>query len=183
VLVVLIIVGMVSGILFQALEGAYRLQNRFGMELFSVQQGQMATDWYRQSVQGLYPDYPNGQHKFQGNEREFSGLSSNPLNGEYGVPTPITWKILNNRQNGTIELVYLEGKQDATNILTWRGNKAHFIYFDEKQIAYDSWPPPLGLWAQLPQQIQLVTQDAWEPINIVAVPIGPTARLPRLQDL
>lgn len=182
VLVVLIIVGMVSGVLFQALERAYRLQDRFGMELFSVQQGQMAADWYRQTVQGLHPDYLDGQSIFHGNEREFSGLTSNPLNDEYGAPTPITWKIRNNRQNGATELVYLEGKQETT-ILTWRSNEARFIYFDEQQTPHDSWPPPLGLSAQLPKQIQLVAKDAGDPVNIVASTMGPATPLPRLQDL
>jgi len=182
VLVVLIIVGMISGVLFQALERAYRLQERFGMELFSAQQGQMAVDWYRQTVQGLYPDYPDGRSIFQGNEREFSGLTSNPLNDEYGAPTPITWKIRNNQRSGTMELVYLEGKQETT-ILTWRGNEARFIYFDEKQTVYDSWPPPLGLWTQLPKQIQLVAKDAGDSINIVASTMGPSMPLPRPLDL
>ncbi len=182
VLVVLIIVAMVSGILFQALERAYRLQERFGTELFSVQQRQMATDWYRQTVQGLHPDYPDGRSLFQGNEREFSGLSSNALGHDYGAPTPITWKIRNHRQSGTSELVYLEEKQE-TLILTWHGNAAHFIYLDEKQVTHESWPPPLGLWPQLPKQIQLVTQDGGDPVNITATIMGPASPLPRMQDL
>lgn len=182
VLVVLIIVGMVSGILFQALERAYRLQERFGTELFNVQQGQMAADWYRQTVQGLHPDYPDGRSIFQGKQREFSGLTSNPLSNEFGAPTPITWKMRNNRHDGVTELVYLEGEQETT-ILTWRGNQARFIYVDEKQISHDNWPPPLGLSTQLPKQIQLVTQDAGDPVNIVAAPMGPTNPLPRPQEL
>lgn len=182
VLVVLIIVGMVSGVLFQALERAYRLQERFGMELFNVQQGQMAADWYRQTVQGLHPDYPDGRSIFQGNTREFSGLTSNPLGDEYGAPTPITWKIRNNRQNGTMELVYLEGKQE-TIILAWHSNEARFFYFDEKQTPHDSWPPPLGRSTQLPKQIQLVAQDAGDPVNIIAATMGPAIPLPRPLDL
>lgn len=181
VLVVLIIVAMISGVLFQALERAYRLQERFGVELFNVQHGQMAADWYRQSVQGLLPDYPDGRNIFQGKDREFSGLSSNPPSDGYGMPTPITWKIRNNQQDGTTELVYLEEKQE-TPILIWHGNGARFIYFDEKQTPHDSWPPPLGLSTQLPKQIQLVAKDAGEPINIVASLRGPVATLPRLQD-
>jgi len=182
ILVVLIIVAMVSGLLFQALERAYRLQERFGMELFNVQQGQMATDWYRQTIQGLHPDYPDGRNRFQGKDREFSGLTSNPLSNEYGVPTPVNWKILENRQYGVTELVYLEEQQEAP-ILIWRGNGARFIYFDEKQTPHDSWPPPLGLSKQLPKQIQLVAQGTSEPINIVASPMGPASPLPRPQDL
>lgn len=180
VLVVLIITGMIGGILFQALERAYRLQERFGIELFSAQQGQMAADWYRQTIQGLQPDYPDGQNIFQGNDREFSGLSNNPLNGEYGAPTPITWRLSNNK--GITELVYLEGKRETT-ILSWLGHEARFIYFDEKQAPHDKWPPPLEQSSQLPKQIQLVAQDAGEPIGIVAVTMGPTMPLLRPQKM
>lgn len=182
VLVVLIIVAMISGVLFQVLERAYRLQERFGVELFNVQHGQMAADWYRQSVQGLLPDYPDGRNIFQGKDREFSGLSSNPPSDGYGMPTPITWKIRNNRQNGTMELAYLEGKQE-TIILAWHSNEARFFYFDEKQTSHDSWPPPLGRSTQLPKQIQLVTKDAGDPVNIIASTMGPTMPAPRPQDM
>ena len=181
VLVVLIIVGMTSGVLFQALEQAYRLQERFGMELFKAQQGQMAADWYRQTVQGLHPDYPDGQNVFHGEGREFSGLTGNPLSDEYGAPTPVTWKIRSNPQNGITELVYLEEKRE-TQVLTWRGNQARFIYLDEQQTPHDSWPPPLGLSTQLPKQIQLMATDAGEPVGIIAVTMGPTAPVWRAQD-
>jgi len=181
VLVVLIIAALIGGVLFQALEQAYRLQDRFGTELFKVQQGQMAADWYRQTVQGLYPDFADGQNIFHGEDKTFSGLTTNPLGDEYGAPTPITWKIRNSQQNGATELVYLEGKQQTT-ILTWRGDEARFIYFDEQQSPHDSWPPPLGLWTQLPKQIQLVARNAGEPVSIVAATMGPANPLLRPQD-
>lgn len=181
VLVVLIIVGMTSGILFQALERAYQLQQRFGVELFNIQHGQMSADWYRQTIQGLHPDYPDGQNIFHGDDRAFSGLTNNPLSDEYGAPTPITWKIRDTQQNGSAELVYIEEKHETT-VLTLRGNQIRFIYFDEKLTPHDSWPPPLGLSTQLPKQIQLVVKDTIEPINIVASPKGNSERPPRLQD-
>lgn len=181
VLVVLIIVGITSGILFQALEQSYRLQDRFGSELFKVQQGQMAADWYRQTVQGLQPDYPDGRNRFHGDDREFSGLSTNPLGEEYGAATLITWKLRSNQQNGTAELVYMEASRE-TPILSWRGNQARFIYLDEHQASHDSWPPPLGLSPQLPRQIHLMANDAGEAVIIVASTMGPTATLQRTQD-
>jgi prepilin-type N-terminal cleavage/methylation domain-containing protein len=179
VLVVLILFGMIGSILFQALERAYHLQDRFGTELFSVQQGQMATDWYRQTVQGLYPEYPAGPNLFRGNAQEFSGLSTNPLNSDPGAPTSITWQIRNNLQNGTIELIYIEGKQESP-ILNWQSKGARFIYLDEKLAAQEVWPPPLGLTNQLPTQIQLEIKGAG---TLIASPMGPTQLLPRLQDL
>jgi prepilin-type N-terminal cleavage/methylation domain-containing protein len=181
-LVVLIMTGMISGILFQALERAYRLQERFGTELFSAQQGQMATDWYRQTIQGLRPDYPDGKSLFKGSDKEFSGLTDSAL-GEYqGVPTTITWQIGKNQQSGQTELLYLEGQQQTT-ILTWPPNDAHFVYLDEKQESHDSWPPPFGKWPQLPKQIQLITRDGPDPLHIVATPLCTALPMPRIKDL
>lgn len=182
VLVVLIMVGLISGVLFQALERAYRLQSRFGAELFKVQHGQMAADWYRQTVQGLYPDQPDGKNLFRGDAGGFSGLSNNPLDEDYGAPTPIAWKIKSNQQDGGTELTYIDGQRE-TPVLLWRGRQAHFIYLDELQVRHDSWPPPLGLFPQLPKQIQLEASDAGEPLVIVASPMGPTAPLLRPQDI
>ncbi len=181
VLVVLILVAMISSVLFQALERAYRLQERFGTELFKVQQGQMAADWYRQTVQGLYPDQPDGKNIFRGQDREFSGLSSNPLGDDYGAPTPITWKLRSNQANGATELVYIEAMRE-TPVLSWRGKQARFVYLDQQRAPHDGWPPPLGLFTQLPRQIQLEANDGGESIVIVASPMGPTEPLLRSQD-
>ena len=178
VLVVLIIVGMTSGVLFEALERAYRLQERFGIALFKAQQGQMAADWYRQTIEGLQPDDLDGAHVFKGKDNEFSGLTSNPLSGEYGAPTPVTWEVRNNRKDGRTELVYIEGKHE-TSVLSWGSKQARFIYLDEKLMPYSSWPPPLGLSTQIPKQIQLVTRDYGEPVSIIASPMGAITTPPR----
>ncbi len=181
VLVVLIMAALVSGILFQSLERAYRLQSRFGAELFKVQQGQMAADWYRQSVQGLYPDQADGADLFRGKAQDFSGLSSNPLSESYGAPTAISWKIQPGADGDTTELVYTEQKKD-TPVLVWKTKQARFVYIDTEKAPHDSWPPPLGLFPQLPTQIQIVTTDLGEPIQLVAAPMGPTTPMLRLQD-
>jgi general secretion pathway protein J len=179
ILVVLIIVGMVSGILLQALERAYRLQERFGTELFDMQQRQMATDWYRLTVKGLFPDYADGRHKFKGDDREFSGLSNNPLSGGYGALTPITWRIRNSKGNQT-ELVYIENNKEVS-LLSWQGQGARFIYLDKEMTPHHSWPPALGLHKQLPTMIRIETDG--EDAAILASPMGPDTPLPRLQDM
>ena len=182
VLVVMTLVALVSGVLFEALERAYRLKERFGVELFNVQQGQMATDWYRQSVNGLYPDYPDGGNVFKGAEQEFSGLSTNPLNADYGMPTAVTWKLQSQPQSGISTLVYVVGKQE-TAILSWRGKDARFAYFDDTRSAHDEWPPRLGKFPQLPMQIQIQSKDGSESMVLVASPMGPTVPLIRMRDI
>lgn len=182
ILVVLIMTGMVSGILFQAIERAYRLQERFGIELFSAQQGQMATDWYRQTIQGLRPDYPDGKSQFKGTQNEFSGLTDLSLGQNQGMPTAITWQLRNNPESGQTELRYLESQQ-ATTILAWPRTEAHFVYMDDKQAPHELWPPPLGLWPQLPSQIQLISRDRGEAIAIIATPMCTAKPVLRFKDL
>ena len=181
VLVVLILVGMISGVLFQALERAFSLQVRFGSELFKTQQGQMATDWYRQAVQGLYPDQPDGPQLFRGTATEFSGLTTNPLGLDYGAPTAVTWR-LEKADDGLWQLRYTEAGPPS-NILQWQGKAAKFVYIDAQQEPHDQWPPPLGLFPQLPKQIELVADDLGESIVIIAAPQGPAEPILRAQDL
>ena len=181
VLVVLVMAALVSSILFQALERAYRLQSRFGSELFKVQQGQMAEDWYRQSVAGLYPDRADGADLFRGKAKDFAGLSSTPLSESYGAPTPISWKIQAGSDGDTRELVYVEDKKQ-TLVLVWKSKQASFVYIDSEKAPHNTWPPPLGLFPQLPTQIQIVTSNLGEPIQLVATPMGPTSPALRPQD-
>ena len=68
ILVVLVIVGLISSILLQALDQVYKLQGRFGVQLAQSQQGTMYTDWFRQVVQGLQTDYPDAKGIFKGEE-------------------------------------------------------------------------------------------------------------------
>ncbi len=184
VLVVLIMTGTITGLLFQALERAYRLQDRFGAELFGAQQGQMATDWYRQTVQGLRTDYPDGKNLFKGSEQEFSGLSDNSLGGQSGAPTPIRWQIRKDLRSGLIELVYSAQDKD-TPIFSWQTKAARFAYIDDQQTAHDAWPPPLGRWPQMPKQIQLITLggNGIDPVTIIAAPMSTAMPPLRLKDI
>ena len=181
-LVVLIIVGLVSGILLQAVEQVFRLQRRFGVEVAVSQQGAMLSDWFRQTIEGLFPDYPDGKHKFSGTERRLSGLTTNSLTTEYGVPTVITWELAFDPDSGRTRLLNGTGK-DAAPLMSWQGNQGRFVYLDAKGEAHDSWPPRLGDWPQLPAAIRLEGLREGEPLILVAVPMGPKNTLPRLKDI
>nr|WP_295784909.1 type II secretion system protein [Rhodoferax sp.] len=181
-LVVLIMVAMISSVLFQALERSYSLQRRFGTELFKVQQGQMATDWYRQTVQGLYPDQLGASNTFHGDASSFSGLTTNPLGDDHGAPTPFQWTLVIHPDRNNTELTYRDSGPPTT-LLTWRGTDAKFVYLDEQQVTHDRWPPPLGLFPQLPRQIHVEAKDDGERISIFASPRGPTDPEPRPQDV
>lgn len=171
-LVVLMIVGFITSILFQALSQVYKLQSRFGLQLAESQQGAMYTDWYRQVVQGLQADYPNGKEKFQGSEAEFIGVTTSPLSTNYGAPTKVSLRLQRNIREEMTELLYTANEQKMILSL-WPEKKAsRFIYVDATGEQHDTWPPPFGIWPQLPNMILLQRQMDVEPQFIAAVPRG-----------
>lgn len=180
-LVVLVIVSMTSAVIFQAFDRVYRLQSRFGVELFDAQQGAMSIDWFRQTVQGLLSDYADGANKFSGSAHEFSGLSTNPLSEEYGSTTGIKWRISFDPGTGGTQLVYADAAGEST-IAEWQGGAARFIYVDDKLESHENWPPALGMWPQLPKLIRLEAVDRGATLVIMAMPVGSPVPLPRPQD-
>lgn len=182
ILVVLVIVSLVSGILFQAMGQVAHLQKKFGVELVHAQQGEMLSNWFQQSIEGLLPDYPDGKNKFSGAERRLSGLTTSPLASENGVPSPLVWELAFDADTGETRLLYGADK-GAVPVISWPGNKGKFTYLDSKGELHESWPPRLGLWPQLPAAIRVETLRDGEPAIMMAVPMGPTDPLPRIVDV
>lgn len=180
-LVVLILTGVITGILMQGLNQVFRLQTHFGRELFNTQQGQMYAEWFRQSVNGLMPDYNDGTHKFKGSQREFSGMTLSPLDMAAETLVPFVWRLRFDPKSGHTQLLY-GVEDDAPAVLAWRGNSGRFVYIDDNREAHDDWPPFLGKWPQLPKAIYLESRSAEEPRIIVAAPKGPEDPLPRQKD-
>ena len=180
-LVVLIIAGMVVGILMQGLHQVLRLRTYFGMELFNTQQGEMYSEWFRQSVNGLMPDYSESKYKFKGTEREFSGRTLSPLDAANEALVPFVWRLRFEPKTGQTQLQY--GSTDAAPaILEWPGNSGKFVYFDASNQEHEAWPPVLGKWPQLPRVIFLEYRINDEPRVIVAVPKGLENPLSRQRD-
>lgn len=181
-LVVLILTGMITGILAQGLHQTFLLQTHFGRELFNTQQGEMYTTWFRQSVNGLMPDYEDGKHKFKGSAQEFSGMTLAPLNAATETLSSFVWRLEFDPQSGQTQLKYGAGGE-APVVLNWPGNSGRFVYFDGNDEPHETWPPFLGKWPQLPKVIYLESQNSTEPRIFVASPKGLESPLPRQRDL
>jgi len=180
-LVVLILSGMITGILIQGLQQVFRLQTNVGIELFKTQQGEMYTEWFRQSVNGIMPDAFDGKNRFKGSSREFSGMTLAPLNMASEALLPFTWRLKFEPNVGQTQLLY-GPDEDAPSIMSWPGSSGRFVYFDSTNQAHDAWPPFLGKWPQLPKAIYLESQSSDHPRIIVAVPKGLEDPLPRKKD-
>lgn len=182
ILVVLVITGFVVAILLQGLHQVFRLQSHFGNEIYHSQQGAMLADWFRQSVNGLMPDYDDGKNRFHGEQRQMSGLTLAPLSLENDVLTPFVWRLQFDLHNGQTGLYY-GMDQTAQPILAWQGNSGRFVYVDAEDEMHDSWPPYLGKWPQLPKAIYLEMGTGGEYKLIVAAPAGSDTPLPRRKDI
>lgn len=181
-LVVMVLTALITTLLMGGLGMVHRLQSRFGPEVFNSQHGAMYADWFRLTVNGLMPDYPDGQYRFKGEPDRFSGLTLSPLDRPPGAPAPFGWLLHFDPVAGQTQLRYGEASIGVT-ILSWPGSGGRFRYLDAKGEKHDSWPPPFGSPAQVPAAIWLETPGEGAQRLLVAVPLGPSAPDVRLRDL
>lgn len=181
-LVVLLIVGMVSSLLFEGAAQLMAMQARLERQLKALRGDTLHADWLRQVVHGLQPDYAGGKRIFKGSPSGFSGLSTNPLSADYGALQPFTVMLARDAAHNSMLLTYDSGNK-ATALLVWPGDEGRLRYLDDKGEPHEDWPPPLGLWPQLPSAITLEGERDGAPWLVAAAPFGPTWPIPRPSDL
>ncbi len=179
---VLLIVSMMSGLLFEGAAQLMRIQARLERQLTTLRGESLRADWLRQVVQGLQPDYADGKQIFKGSPQGFSGLTTNPLSAGYGALQPFAVTLLHDGPHDRMLLRY-GSKGNENVLLSWQGNQGRLRYFDDRGEAHEDWPPPLGLWPQLPSAITLEGQRDGAPWLIAAAPFGPTWPIPRWRDV
>lgn len=184
-LVVILLTGMITTILFQGLSQVFRLQTHFDAELDHQRIDTMSLDWYRQVVKSIQPDFPDGKNKFRGTAKEMSGIASNALSLEAGVEA-FRLSLDYNADDQTTSLNY-KGHGKPVTLITWPGNKGLFRYQDDQQIKQDSWPPLNNSEArQVPPAIWLEAYDKQAdatPTHIIVTPMGLTKSRPRVSDM
>ena len=138
VLVVLTITALVAGVLLQSLSQVYRMQERFGVQIERSQVGVVETDWYRQIVQQLQPDYPDGTGRLRGDARAFEALGLDPFAREQGLPRLM--KLSLRTDAGRTELRLRAGDNEVV-LAQWPDlTHSEFVYLDAKADRHDQWP-------------------------------------------
>jgi len=181
-LVVLLIVGMASGLLFEGAAQLMGMQARLERQLTRLRGEAMHADWLRQVVQGLQPDYADGRQIFKGSSAGFSGLTTNPLTARYAALQPFAVTLTRDATHNSMLLTYGSGSK-ASTIFSWPGALGRLRYLDDRGNAHEDWPPPQGLWPQLPRGITLEGERDGAPWLIAAAPFGPTWPIPRARDV
>lgn len=181
-LVVLILVGLITGILFQALNQVFRMQSHFGDEATLMRQNAMLADWFRQLIEGVQPDYEDGKNKFQATERRIKAQSTNPLNPGQGALAPFILELRFDSQSGETQLRYGEDA-NAPVIMSWPGDAGRFVFLDVGKAEYERWPPPMVKKpVQIPAAIRLEGRREGKPWILWATPLGPEQPPLRIGD-
>jgi general secretion pathway protein J len=180
-LVVLVLVGLVSGIVFEALHQVFLLQSRFGTVLNDAREGAMLADWFRASVEALLPDHPDGKHRFAGGATRMAGLTAQPVSADFGAASEFSWEIVRTPEGGSVLRYAAAGARQE--VLSWSGSAGRFVYLDANGGEHDTWPPAMKDAPQLPNAVRLEAERQGEPFYIVATPKSPPAPWPRQRDI
>lgn len=148
-LVVLVLVSLISTLLLQSLSYILQLRSRLLVHLDDLQYGAVQEAWFRSTTAGIITDYYDGKNIFQGTEREFSGLTLNPLEANTGALSPFAWQLQS--EGGKTVLRYRKSDGEYWEVASWSGERGTFRYMDTQGKWYTQWPPPF--FSQTPPQI------------------------------
>ncbi len=182
-LVVLVISSFTVGLLMNAYHQIMQIQQRFGVERAYAEQGAMISDWVRQIIQGLHPDYPNGPAIFKGESTEMTGQTTAPPNAQYGTSEIFSMKIVHDKNSNRSELRYKplpDGAEIA--LISWSGRSGQFQYYNDAGTAFDSWPSGLENQPQLPSGISVRIMREHAPWVIFSAPRADHETPKRLRD-
>jgi prepilin-type N-terminal cleavage/methylation domain-containing protein len=188
VLVVLVITALVSAVLMQGMGLVLGLRDNLGEKLLDLDQLSLERNRVLLPLEGLVPDFDDGDDKFEGVEGRVSGLTLKPLLRREGRPTRFAINLLYDESSNLNTLVYQEGNDPVVTLSSWEGGQARFRYIGVDGEWVESWPQksaPIQLGViteirppQLPDLILLDTQSSNVPDFAVAI-LARRMRMPR----
>jgi general secretion pathway protein J len=119
------------------------------IHLDDLQHGAIQEAWFRSTTTGIVTDYYDGKNIFQGQEREFSGLTLSPLEANSGSLSPFAWQLQS--EAGRTSLRYRKMDGEYWEVASWTGEPGTFRYMDTEGKWYTQWPPPF--FTKTPPQI------------------------------
>lgn len=172
VLVVMIVAGLASTIVFQGFSQINIIDRQFRYQNDFMRDQAMTRSWWRSSIEGIQPDYPDGRSKFKGTAKELSGLSTSSLGNIHGAAQPIRWTLEFIPERGTINLVSHREKISSV-VQSWSGSAGEFHYYGTDGKHHTTWPPETGIAPQIPSMIEMRITHNGEHQMLFATPMGP----------
>jgi general secretion pathway protein J len=168
-LVVLVVIGLISTMLFDGLGGMFRAAERTRETVANFAVNRMDSLLFERSTAGLVPDYPGVGGRFRGNAGGFAGLTLASLQNTPGLPTRISWRIVTGPA-GRHRLIY-ESADMRLELLSWTGAPAGFLYLDPDARWVTRWPAT-GALSQMPRAIRLTARRGGVAFDIVVAITG-----------
>jgi prepilin-type N-terminal cleavage/methylation domain-containing protein len=153
-LVTLVVVGLVAGVLSQALFQLSRIERLMsGGQLQSMAEA-LRVEWVRTALAALQPGEAGGAERFAGAERELRGLSAAAPRFPGPTLAGLHLSLRFNPEAGVTELLLADSAKQggavgpggdagvAAVLLSWPGPQGRFRYQDAKGAWHASWPPP-----------------------------------------
>jgi hypothetical protein len=175
-LVVLVVVGLIAASLFEGMGRLNDMSGRLSPFLAASERDQLTNLWFRQSINGAWPDQKDGALVFAGAGTGFSGLTLAPLNEYPGRPTEFKWQLVYDSLRDQTALVYTGFGAQVLEVRRWHGSRINFSYLGPDLIWHDTWPPGIEQAAQLPVAVRLFADD--DHAAVVAAVKGETDPLP-----
>lgn len=171
-LVMLVLVGLAVGMMFQML-GGYRIAaERAAAQAGGIDRATLVDAWFRGTVNGLHA---TEDLLLDGDRAGFSAATLNPLYATAGRPTPLRWELAPDAGAGP-RVRYLEQGTLRFELPLRAAREARFGYVDDTGRLHDRWPPATGLQGRLPASVVLVSagDGRVERLRIASV-LGPLA--------
>ncbi len=131
-LAVLVILTLVMTLLLEGLSSVYQIRTSLGNNLLSKGPRQLLHQhWLRTIISNMTADSAIGSHKFSGSETRLQGLTLAPLFGKPGVPTPVSLKIKQEKNDACV-LFYKEEGQELLQLGKWQQAKCNFSYLNSE---------------------------------------------------
>ena len=96
VLITLVIVGLISGLLFEGLGGAARQSLALADKAGRLERVALASDWWRTSTASILPATEGEPNAVNGGATTLTAFVAQPLHARPGSPHTITWTIVKN---------------------------------------------------------------------------------------
>lgn len=163
-LVVLMLVAMVSGLMYQGLIYIFNLRERVLSQVAEQNSGRLRAHWIRSSMGGLFPERTQPFGGFTGSADKMEGTTIFSLHDVAGVPVSFSWEIVG---YGDYSSLHYTGREDINwEIHRWTGTGAQFRYLGLDGEWYSDWPYRGLKEERMPQAVMLsipgeISEESW----------------------
>ena len=185
VLVVLIITGMLTAVLTQALGFVLQIRLSVMNKITGLEKTAVTRSLYLSPLEGLVPDYPEKPDIFVGSENKIHGLTTHAIENRPGAIVPFEMYFDSDPNNSQTTLIYKERGREPLKLGSWPGNVGRFTYKDRTGPWLAAWPPAQAIGKERPSQTPWsvrIEMGTGFPSALVAYVAGPHDRISRLQD-